>query len=130
MLPCWFYLPLFPDYIVCSGEKWGDPPVPAVSPPTSLGWGGGSSWSQLYLPGALLPLFSKPQASGPPLPSPQLWCPLTRPAAACLLFRPGGGQVAVPDLGGPLEALEAKAGELILWLRNQKGFVALAREQG
>ncbi|KAF3813980.1 hypothetical protein GH733_018012 [Mirounga leonina] len=120
----------FSNYIMCSGEKWGDPPVPAVSPPTSLGWGGGSSWSQLYLPGTLPPLFSKTQASGPPLPSPQLWCPLTRPAAACLLFRPGGGRVAVLDSGGPLEALEAKAGELILWIRNQKGFVALAREQG
>nr|XP_012417334.1 PREDICTED: LOW QUALITY PROTEIN: 2-acylglycerol O-acyltransferase 2-B-like [Odobenus rosmarus divergens] len=77
MLPCWFYLPLFRDYIMCRG------------------------------------LVSSDKA-----------------AAAYLLSRPGGGQVAVLAVGGPLEALEAKAGELILWIRNQKGFVPLAREQG
>ncbi|XP_035578126.1 putative diacylglycerol O-acyltransferase 2-like protein DGAT2L7P [Zalophus californianus] len=66
MLPCWFYLPLFRDYIMCRGQR-------------------------------------------PPICCPGL----------------GGGQVAVLAVGGPLEALEAKAGELILWIRNQKGFVPL-----
>lgn len=35
MLPCWFYLPLFRDYIMCAGEERGSPasgpPVPAIT---------------------------------------------------------------------------------------------------
>ncbi|XP_035876663.1 2-acylglycerol O-acyltransferase 3 isoform X1 [Phyllostomus discolor] len=77
MLPCWFHLPLFRDYIMCSG------------------------------------LVSSAKAS-----------------AAYLLSRPGGGQVAVLAVGGPLEALEAKPGALSLRIRNQKGFVKLALEHG
>ncbi|XP_036266208.1 2-acylglycerol O-acyltransferase 2-like isoform X1 [Pipistrellus kuhlii] len=49
---------------------------------------------------------------------------------AYLLSRPGGGQVAVLAVGGPLEALEAKPGALSLRIRNQKGFVKLALEHG
>ncbi|XP_032966296.1 2-acylglycerol O-acyltransferase 2-B-like [Rhinolophus ferrumequinum] len=77
MLPCWFYLPLFRDYIMCAG------------------------------------LVSSNKAS-----------------VAHLLSRPGGGQVAVLAVGGPLEALEAKPGALSLRIRNQKGFVKLALEHG
>ncbi|XP_054570235.1 2-acylglycerol O-acyltransferase 2-B-like [Eptesicus fuscus] len=51
-------------------------------------------------------------------------------SAAYLLSRPGGGQVAVLAVGGPLEALEAKPGALSLRIRNQKGFVKLALEHG
>ncbi|XP_066238414.1 2-acylglycerol O-acyltransferase 2-B-like [Saccopteryx leptura] len=77
MLPCWFHLPFFRDYIMCSG------------------------------------LVSSDKAS-----------------AAYLLSRPGGGQVAVVAVGGPLESLEAKPGALSLRIRNQKGFVKLALEYG
>ncbi|KAK2497484.1 hypothetical protein MC885_001236 [Smutsia gigantea] len=77
MLPCWFHLPLFRDYIMCAG------------------------------------LVSSDKAS-----------------AAYLLSRPGGGQVAVLAVGGPLEALEAKPGALSLRIRTQKGFVKLALEHG
>ncbi|KAM8778374.1 2-acylglycerol O-acyltransferase 2-like [Rhynchonycteris naso] len=77
MLPCWFHLPFFRDYIMCSG------------------------------------LVSSSKAS-----------------AAHLLSRPGGGQVAVVAVGGPLESLEAKPGALSLRIRNQKGFVKLALEYG
>ncbi|XP_008587705.1 PREDICTED: 2-acylglycerol O-acyltransferase 2-like [Galeopterus variegatus] len=77
MLPCWFHLPLFRDYIMSAG------------------------------------LVSSDKAS-----------------AAHLLSRPGGGQVAVLAVGGPLEALEAKPGTLSLRIRNQKGFVKLALEHG
>ncbi|XP_025720354.1 LOW QUALITY PROTEIN: putative diacylglycerol O-acyltransferase 2-like protein DGAT2L7P [Callorhinus ursinus] len=85
MLPCWFYLPLFRDYIMC---------IRAPSP----------------LPPGLV---SSDKASG---------CLSVVPAWGA----PGGG----PGVGGPLEAPEAKAGELLLWIRNQKGFVPLARELG
>lgn len=51
-------------------------------------------------------------------------------SVAYLLSRPGGGQVAVLAVGGPLEALEAKPGALSLRIRNQKGFVKLALEHG
>ncbi|XP_007940490.1 2-acylglycerol O-acyltransferase 2-B-like [Orycteropus afer afer] len=51
-------------------------------------------------------------------------------SASYLLSRPGGGQVAVLAVGGPLEALEAKPGALSLRLRNQKGFAKLALEHG
>uniref|UniRef100_A0A5F9D6F8 Acyltransferase n=1 Tax=Oryctolagus cuniculus TaxID=9986 RepID=A0A5F9D6F8_RABIT len=77
MLPCWFHLPLFQDYIMSSG------------------------------------LVSSTKAS-----------------AAYLLSRPEGGQVAVLVVGGALEALEAKPGGLSLRIRNQKGFIKLALEQG
>ncbi|KAM9210574.1 2-acylglycerol O-acyltransferase 2-B-like [Dugong dugon] len=77
MLPCWFHLPVFRDYIMSGG------------------------------------LVSSDKAS-----------------ASYLLSRPGGGQVAVLVVGGPLEALEAKPGDLSLRIRNQKGFVKLALEQG
>ncbi|XP_004840204.1 2-acylglycerol O-acyltransferase 3 [Heterocephalus glaber] len=77
MLPCWFRVPFFRDYIMTSG------------------------------------LVSSDKAS-----------------AAHLLSRPGGGQVAVLAVGGPLEALEAKPGALSLRIRNQKGFVKLALEHG
>ncbi|XP_005396921.1 PREDICTED: 2-acylglycerol O-acyltransferase 3 isoform X2 [Chinchilla lanigera] len=77
MLPCWFQVPFFRDYIMTSG------------------------------------LVSSDKAS-----------------AAYLLSRPGGGQVAVLVVGGPLEALEAKPGALSLRIRNQKGFVKLALEHG
>ncbi|XP_049759292.1 2-acylglycerol O-acyltransferase 3 isoform X4 [Elephas maximus indicus] len=77
MLPCWFHLPFFRDYIMSGG------------------------------------LISSDKAS-----------------ASYLLSRPGGGQVAVLAVGGPLEALEAKPGEPILRIRNQKGFIKLALEHG
>lgn len=51
-------------------------------------------------------------------------------SAAYLLSRPGGGQLAILAVGGPLEALEAKPGALSLRIRNQKGFVKLALEHG
>lgn len=49
-------------------------------------------------------------------------------SAAFELSRPGGGRVAVLAVGGPLEVLEAKPGELPLRIRNQKGFVKLGLE--
>ncbi|XP_030651457.1 2-acylglycerol O-acyltransferase 2-B-like [Nomascus leucogenys] len=58
------------------------------------------------------------------LPSPQVWSPLSRPR--CLR----GGQVAVLAVGGPLEALEAKPGQLSLRIRNQKRFVKATLELG
>lgn len=32
MLPCWFYLPLFRDYIMCAGEERGEPGLRTPSP--------------------------------------------------------------------------------------------------
>uniref|UniRef100_A0A8C9NV75 Acyltransferase n=1 Tax=Spermophilus dauricus TaxID=99837 RepID=A0A8C9NV75_SPEDA len=78
MLPCWFQIPIFRDYIMTS-----------VSSPEN--------------PGA---------------------------SVSYLLSRPGGGQVAVLAVGGPLEALEAKPGALSLRIRKQKGFVKVALEHG
>ncbi|MBZ3884680.1 2-acylglycerol O-acyltransferase 2-B [Sciurus carolinensis] len=77
MLPCWFQIPIFRDYIMTSG------------------------------------LVSSDKAS-----------------VSYLLSCPGGGQVAVLAVGGPLEALEAKPGALSLRIRNQKGFVKVALEHG
>ncbi|KAM5262081.1 putative diacylglycerol O-acyltransferase 2-like protein DGAT2L7P isoform 2-T2 [Hipposideros larvatus] len=54
----------------------------------------------------------------------------SKASAAYLLSHPGGGQVAVLAVGGPLESLEAKPGALSLRIRNQKGFVKLALEHG
>ncbi|XP_036760350.2 LOW QUALITY PROTEIN: 2-acylglycerol O-acyltransferase 2-A-like [Manis pentadactyla] len=51
-------------------------------------------------------------------------------STAYLLSRPGGGQVAVLAVGGPLEALKTKPGVLSLRIRTQKGFIKLALEHG
>uniref|UniRef100_A0A8C5ZD42 Acyltransferase n=2 Tax=Marmota marmota marmota TaxID=9994 RepID=A0A8C5ZD42_MARMA len=77
MLPCWFQIPIFRDYIMTSGLVSSD-----------------------------------------------------KTSVSYLLSRPGGGQVAVLAVGGPLEALEAKPGALSLRIRNQKGFVKVALEHG
>ncbi|XP_045731587.2 2-acylglycerol O-acyltransferase 3 isoform X1 [Mirounga angustirostris] len=92
MLPCWFYLPLFPDYIMCSGEKWGDPPVPAVSPPTSLGWGG---W-ELLVPA--LPSWHPPP---PFLKDPGIWAPSPLPPALVPADKASGCLSVVPAWGRP-----------------------------
>nr|XP_023411594.1 2-acylglycerol O-acyltransferase 3 [Loxodonta africana] len=64
------------------------------------------------------------------LPSPQSLVSSDKTSVSYLLSRPGSGQVAVLAVGGPLEALEAKPGEPILRIRNQKGFIKLALEHG
>ncbi|XP_023411594.2 LOW QUALITY PROTEIN: 2-acylglycerol O-acyltransferase 1 [Loxodonta africana] len=127
MLPCWFHLPFFRDYIMSGGEECEarpQDPQAQLSPPTSAS----------SLPEILVPNFPTP-----PLKT-QLWFPKLCPPpkfgllrqGQCLLLlsRPGGGQVAVLAVGGPLEALEAKPGEPILRIRNQKGFIKLALEHG
>lgn len=68
MLPCWFNLPIFRDYIMCAGEMGSTGPQDPqfqLSPPT------GSAPFFLEDPGirslSLCPPFH------------QVWCPLTRP---------------------------------------------------
>nr|XP_012376496.1 2-acylglycerol O-acyltransferase 2-B-like [Dasypus novemcinctus] len=51
-------------------------------------------------------------------------------SVAYLLSLPGGGQVVVLAVGGPLEALEANPGALSLRIHNQKGLVKLELEHG
>lgn len=112
-----------------SGEEWGVRPAVTSDLPSSLGAPGPSS----AFPGALRSLLEAPGAGATPLPAsafPPGLVSSAKASIAYLLSRPGGGQVAVLAVGGPLEALEAKPGALSLRIRNQKGFVKLALEHG
>ncbi|XP_049759290.1 2-acylglycerol O-acyltransferase 3 isoform X2 [Elephas maximus indicus] len=76
MLPCWFHLPFFRDYIMSGGEECGarpQDPQPQLSPPTSAS----------SLPEILVPNFPTP-----PLKT-QLWFPKLSPPPRFDLLRQG-----------------------------------------
>ncbi|KAL4631430.1 2-acylglycerol O-acyltransferase 2-A-like isoform X2 [Arapaima gigas] len=106
MLPFWFRVPFFRDYIMCGGWQLGEEPlVPAGLHPIVP-----SHFSSLPLfPG----LVSSEKAS-----------------ASYILSCPGGGHVAVVAVGGAPESLDARPGALTLQVLNRKGFIKTALKHG
>ncbi|XP_018589324.2 2-acylglycerol O-acyltransferase 2-A isoform X1 [Scleropages formosus] len=109
MLPFWFRVPFFRDYIMC-----GDTRV-----------------CRLELKGVA-------GAGLHPTPPLQLMCYHPFPglvssekaSASYILSRPGGGHVAVVAVGGAPESLDARPGALTLQVLNRKGFIKMALKHG
>uniref|UniRef100_A0A8D2HTQ5 Acyltransferase n=1 Tax=Urocitellus parryii TaxID=9999 RepID=A0A8D2HTQ5_UROPR len=131
MLPCWFQIPIFRDYIMTSGkEEEVQAQEPDPKPP--LSFTGFSPPLRAPRPSSAFPVSSpeNPGVESPNLCPPPGLVSSDKASVSYLLSRPGGGQVAVLAVGGPLEALEAKPGALSLRIRKQKGFVKVALEHG
>lgn len=110
MLPFWFKVPFFRDYIMSGGELFRG----------HLGAKGlrGSEHGRNHRtlsPSAffVLGLVSSDKAS-----------------TSHLLGYEGGGQVAVIAVGGPPESLDARPGALTLQLHSRKGFIKMALRHG